>query len=99
MVGSAMIFLGAKSLMAPAAKWHTEGIICAAIGSVVVIVCVAGFWYLVRSPSSDQRPGAVPFPRQHPSPTLPPPGWYPDPSGARAQRYWDGTRWGPAARP
>lgn len=23
----------------------------------------------------------------------PPPGWYPDPSGAPAQRYWDGTTW------
>lgn len=23
----------------------------------------------------------------------PAPGWYPDPSGAAAQRYWDGTKW------
>jgi uncharacterized RDD family membrane protein YckC len=23
----------------------------------------------------------------------PPPGWYPDPSGQPAQRWWDGTRW------
>ncbi len=22
-----------------------------------------------------------------------PPGWYPDPSGATGQRYWDGTNW------
>ena len=22
-----------------------------------------------------------------------PPGWYPDPSGASGQRYWDGTNW------
>ena len=22
-----------------------------------------------------------------------PPGWYPDPSGAQAQRYWDGRQW------
>ena len=26
-------------------------------------------------------------------PTLLPPGWYPDPSGAQAQRYWDGRQW------
>ena len=24
-------------------------------------------------------------------PSLPPPGWYPDPSGAAMQRYFDGT--------
>src|SRR5688572_23208822 len=23
-----------------------------------------------------------------------PPGWYPDPSGAPGQRWWDGTQWG-----
>ena len=23
---------------------------------------------------------------------LPPPGWYPDPSGAPEKRYWDGTK-------
>lgn len=27
------------------------------------------------------------------------PGWYPDPSGAPGQRYWDGTNWGPVAAP
>lgn len=25
--------------------------------------------------------------------TLPPAGWFPDPSGAGRQRYWDGTAW------
>jgi len=24
---------------------------------------------------------------------LPPPGWYPDPGGVNAQRYFDGTKW------
>ena len=28
-----------------------------------------------------------------PPPSLPAPGWYPDPSGSLAQRWWDGTRW------
>lgn len=33
----------------------------------------------------------------HQSPPMaqPPAGWYPDPSGAPGQRYWDGTRWMP----
>lgn len=30
-------------------------------------------------------------------PSAPPPGWYPDPTGA--QRWWDGWQWGPAAPP
>jgi TM2 domain-containing membrane protein YozV len=28
-----------------------------------------------------------------PPPPPPPPGWYPDPNGAPAQRYFDGTKW------
>jgi uncharacterized protein len=28
-----------------------------------------------------------------PSGNDPAPGWYPDPSGANQQRWWDGTRW------
>lgn len=30
-------------------------------------------------------------------PPAPPPGWYPDPAGSGAQRYFDGTNWGPLA--
>ncbi|RFZ43904.1 hypothetical protein DAVIS_01856 [Mycobacterium marinum] len=26
---------------------------------------------------------------------LPPPGWYPNPSGRGGQRYWDGSAWAP----
>src|SRR4051812_30123225 len=25
--------------------------------------------------------------------TRPPPGWYPDPAGSSASRFWDGSRW------
>jgi uncharacterized RDD family membrane protein YckC len=32
--------------------------------------------------------------QQRLTPTLPPPGWYPDPGGdARRQRHWDGRQW------
>ena len=30
--------------------------------------------------------------------TPPPPGWYPDPAGARQSRYWDGAQWSAATR-
>jgi hypothetical protein len=47
-----------------------------------------------------QRPyAAATAPRQWTASTLPPPGWYPDPADARAQRYWDGTRWTSFAQP
>lgn len=32
-------------------------------------------------------------------PRLPPPGWYPEPSGAEGQRWWDGSRWTEYATP
>ena len=31
-------------------------------------------------------------------PDLPQPGWYPDPSGAPALRWWNGVTWGDATR-
>jgi hypothetical protein len=42
------------------------------------------------------RSGAIAFVRQsgaEMSAPSPPPGWYPDPSGAPQQRYWDGSKW------
>jgi hypothetical protein len=32
-------------------------------------------------------------PQPHNSPNLPPAGWYGDPSGQAAERYWDGRQW------
>jgi hypothetical protein len=36
---------------------------------------------------------AAPAPPQPPPPAGPPEGWYPDPQGQAAERWWDGTNW------
>ena len=33
------------------------------------------------------------WPPAPPPPSLPPPGWYPDPAGQSLHRWWDGVRW------
>ena len=33
------------------------------------------------------------------APSAQPQGWYPDPGGLQALRWWDGTRWSPHAQP
>lgn len=35
---------------------------------------------------------------QYPGQQLPPQGWYPDPAGQAAERYWDGQSWTTATR-
>ena len=37
--------------------------------------------------------GAVASPATAPPPTLPPAGWYADPTTPGGLRYWDGTEW------
>jgi uncharacterized protein DUF2510 len=46
-------------------------------------------------------PAAAESVQQQPR-SFPPAGWYPDPAGSSAKRYWDGDHWGPSpqqARP
>ncbi|MCP9622161.1 DUF2510 domain-containing protein [Nocardia otitidiscaviarum] len=45
-------------------------------------------WRATRQP----RP-SPPVQPSVPSSALPPPGWYPDPSGIARLRWWDGVRW------
>jgi hypothetical protein len=43
-----------------------------------------------RAGAAPARPAAPP---PAPAPQGPPAGWYPDPRGQAAQRWWDGTTW------
>jgi len=47
------------------------------------------------SSASAPRPALAPgsFAVTDSPPPVPPAGWYPDPGGGPAQRYWDGARW------
>jgi uncharacterized RDD family membrane protein YckC len=48
----------------------------------------------VTGPADDRPPPLTqPPPPPPPPPALPPAGWYPDPAGQEAQRWWDGTSW------
>ena len=42
---------------------------------------------------ADSMAGAVAAPAAAVAATATPAGWYPDPNGAAAQRYWDGSAW------
>ena len=50
---------------------------------------------LDRASASRSPIGGVPSPidRHLSAPSLPPSGWFPDPSGADGYRWWDGQRW------
>ena len=55
-------------------------------------------WALAaHHPPGTPAPGPVPAPVSSAvtdsPPPVPPAGWYPDPAGGPAQRYWDGARW------
>jgi hypothetical protein len=58
---------------------------------LILVVVRAAFRRLGSTPPT-QRQEKTP-------PTLPPPGWYPDPSGAQAQRHWDGRQWTASMQP
>jgi hypothetical protein len=67
------------------------GVFLTGIGGV--LMCVGGgfcMWTEFRALAAAPRPQrAAPAP----APAAPAPGWYVDPAGAAAQRYWDGSSW------
>jgi hypothetical protein len=66
---------------------------------VTTAICVLIARGITRSAAARQEEAAYFREReaarqQRLTPTLPPPGWYPDPAGdPRRQRHWDGRQW------
>src|SRR5215469_12964341 len=44
-------------------------------------------------PTPDPIAPPIPSPASLANAPVPPPGWYPDPAGLNARRYWDGHAW------
>jgi len=84
--------------------WHWQDNYFAFLACVFVTtaVCVLIARGITRSVAARQAEAAAYRERkaarqQRMTPTLPPPGWYPDPAGGdpRRQRHWDGRQWTP----
>jgi hypothetical protein len=77
---AAVIFTGKVGIYLDAVLW-----IAAGVGATLVLLAVpatAGAGVATARPATGST-----------SPATTPAGWYPDPSGAAAQRYWSGTAW------
>ncbi|MGH9111668.1 MAG: DUF2510 domain-containing protein [Acidimicrobiales bacterium] len=65
----------------------------------VLVVALAGwiggliYWFSVRKQVTAATASGAGYPSPWTVPAGPPPGWYPDPGDASAQRWWDGARW------
>ncbi len=80
--------LGTPSLWVDGAP----GVFEAAAGSVISAAVFIGLAWRFRG-QGRLRPLQPPRTPTPPTPASPPAGWFPDPLGAAAYRWWDGSRW------
>ena len=66
------------------------------VGLIGALLVVAAGVIAMFFEEASQSGVAASYPAQQPA--QPPRGWYPDPSGSAAERYWDGTTWGNETR-
>jgi hypothetical protein len=59
---------------------------------IIVGASVVGALFVAHLISGVEAPAGAPAGRA-PSPSPPPAGWYADPAGGDASRWWDGERW------
>jgi hypothetical protein len=65
---------------------------CAVAGAILGILDLQGV-FASSQPATTSGLAATAHGATPDTPGMAPAGWYPDPSGQAAQRYWDGTAW------
>ena len=78
--------------------WHVISLWLIVV--VFLVVVLGAVLATVQLMKASRKPSSAPSQRQAPpvKPSGPAPGWYPDPTDPKLQRYWDGRSWtsGPA---
>lgn len=75
------------SVARSAVRWVVVIVLGGMLGLAAIVLFIIAF---VRG---RRQHSPVVAPAYAAAPTAPPAGWYPDPSGQSAHRWWDGTRW------
>jgi energy-coupling factor transporter transmembrane protein EcfT len=95
LIGFALLALVLLSMYAVRTLTHLPASVVPVVFSVLFVLAAAIFVPRFNQRFNKRRRGDPALNE----PTLPPPGWYPDPSGAQAQSYWDGRQWTASMQP
>jgi hypothetical protein len=91
-VASIVVAITALTLVQPKCSFaFVLGVVTYSVLAIILSFTLRSLWrikYLIADLADE---GPYYSLKQHP--TLPPPGWYADPTGASKMRYWDGSQW------